>query len=112
MEEQDYQDSLAQDEQRYEDKHIKRYKVVQPDLIDPDAPLGNQEPIDNDLRDLVNVNDDSDRFMASPDDFPDIGEIINEDDFELVDVNYVDDQGVGTADFAFRKEGSLSNPNK
>ena len=54
-------------------------------------------------RDLVNVDDDSDRFMANPDDFDKVGEIIDENSFELQDCNYVDEQGVGTAPFAFRK---------
>lgn len=106
MTDQDYQDSLTQDEQRYEDKHIKLYKVVQPDVIDPNDPLGSQEPmdVDTDVRDLVNVNDEFDRFMASPDDFPTVGEIVSENDFYLKKASYVDEQGIGTADFAFRNE--------
>ena len=106
MTEQDYQDSLTQDEQRYEDKHIKLYRVEQPDVIDPNDLLGSQEPmedIDTDVRDLVNVKDPSDRYMASPDDFPVVGEIVTENDFYLGKVNFVDDQGVHTGDFAFRK---------
>ena len=105
MTDQDYQDSLTQDEQRYEDKHIKVYKVVQPDVIDPDAPMGILEPmdIDNGVRDLVNVNDEYDRFMASPDDFPTVGELVTENDFYLENHPYDDEQGIHNGEFAFRK---------
>lgn len=85
---------------------MKQYKVVQPDVIDPDDLLGSQEPIDidSDVRDLVNVNDEFDRFMASPDDFPTVGEIVTEDDFYLKKAQYTDDQGFHHGEFAFRKE--------
>lgn len=103
--EKDYKDSLLQDEQRYEDKHIKKqYKVVQPDLINPDDLLGLQEPMDIDVRDLVNVNDETDRIMANPEDFPEIGEIVNESQFYLKNCGYCDDQGVHNGEFAFRVE--------
>jgi hypothetical protein len=103
MKKKDWIANIIQDEQRYEDKHIKSYVVVQPDLIDPDMVLGIQEPIvDNDVRDLVNVNDPDDRILANPDDFNVVGEIVTEHDFRLEEANYVDEQGVGTAFFAFR----------
>ena len=82
---------------------MKKYVVVHPDVIDPNDPLGSQEPIDTDVRDLVNVDDDTDRFMANPEDFDTIGEIVSEDDFILLMSNYVDEQGVGSAEFAHRK---------
>lgn len=82
---------------------MKRYKVVQPIMINPDEPMGIQEDMDIEARDLVNVEDESDRYMANPDDFETIGEIVTEEQFELVDSNYVDDQGTGTCDFAFRR---------
>jgi hypothetical protein len=105
MNKKDYQAHLEQDEQRYADKHIKRYIVVQPDVIDPNDPLGSQEPMENtDVRDLVNINDENDRILANPNDFYKVGEIVTEDDFELIEANYIDEQGnLGTAEFAYRK---------
>ena len=82
---------------------MKRYKVVQPIMINPDEPMGIQEDMNIEARDLVNVEDENDRYMANPDDFQTIGEIVTEDQFELVDSNYVDDQGTGMCDFAFRR---------
>jgi len=55
-----------------------------------------------DIVDLVNVNDESDTIPAAPDEFV-IGEIINEDEIILRENRYVDDQGVGTMLFAFKK---------
>lgn len=83
---------------------MKQYKVVQPDVIDPDDLLGSQEPMDVDVRDLVNVKDPTDRYMASPDDFPTVGEIVSENDFYLKKAMYDDEQGVHSGDFAFRKD--------
>ena len=83
---------------------MKQYKVVVPDLINPDDPMGLQEPMDNsEIRDLVNVEDDTDRFMANHEDFDKEGEIVSEDAFKLIDASYIDEQGnLGTAPFAFR----------
>jgi len=84
---------------------MKKYKVVQPPVIDSDDPMGLQEPIaDTDVRDLVNVEDESDRFMANPDDFDSVDEIVTENEFTFKRVNVVDEQGVYSADMAFRKE--------
>lgn len=55
-----------------------------------------------DIVDLINVDDESDKIPAAPDEFV-IGEIINEDDIILRENRYVDDQGVGTMLFAFKK---------
>jgi hypothetical protein len=55
-----------------------------------------------DVVDLINVDDKSDTIPGAPDEFVD-GEIINEDQIVMEDAPYVDDQGVGTMLFAFRK---------
>lgn len=91
---------------KQDNKHIKLYHVVQPDVIDPNDPLGLQEPMDmdSDVRDLVNVNDPTDRYMANPDDFPNIGEIVTENEFYLKRAQYTDEQGFHHGDFAFRKD--------
>lgn len=52
--------------------------------------------------DLVNVDDSSDRIMAAPDEFM-VGEIVNEDEFEIRQNSMVDEQTYGTGDFAFKK---------
>jgi len=81
---------------------MKKYKVVAPDLIDPESPMGSQEIVNySEVIDLVNVEDEDDRFMANPDDF-EVGEEVTEDDFYLKNCSYTDDQGIGTAPFAFR----------
>jgi len=82
---------------------MKKYKVVQPIMINPNEPLGIQEDMNIEARDLVNVEDPEDRYMANPDDFETIDEIISEDEFYTEDCQYVDDQSVGSAPFAFRK---------
>ena len=51
--------------------------------------------------DLVNINDESDRIMAAPDEFQ-VNEIISENDIILKECNMVDDHGFGTGIFAFK----------
>jgi len=55
-----------------------------------------------DVVDLINVNDESDTIPGAPDEFVD-GEIVSEDEIILKENSYVDDQGVGTMLFAFKK---------
>lgn len=69
---------------------MKKYKVV----VSQD---------NEDLRDLVNINDNTDTIPIAPDNF-NAGDIVTEDDFFLEDSNYVDENGAGTMLFAFEKE--------
>jgi len=57
---------------------------------------------DTDVVDLININDETDTIPGAPDEFVD-GEIVTEDEIVLKKNNYVDEQGVGTMDFAFKK---------
>jgi hypothetical protein len=50
--------------------------------------------------DLVNIEDDSERIPASPDDFAN-GDIVTEDQFHMEENAYVDDDNVGSMEFAF-----------
>ena len=52
--------------------------------------------------DLVNINDESDRIMAAPDEFIE-GEIVSDYDISLEECNMVDDHCFGTGIFAFKK---------
>jgi hypothetical protein len=58
--------------------------------------------IEDDVMDLVNIEDDTDTIMAAPDDFEN-GEVVTEEQIILKECNYVDEQGVGTGMFAFKK---------
>ena len=55
-----------------------------------------------DVVDLINVDDETDIIPGAPDEFVD-GEIVGEDEIILKENNFVDDQGVGTMMFAFKK---------
>ena len=55
-----------------------------------------------DVVDLININDETDIIPGAPDEFID-GEILTEDEITLKENNFVDDQGVGTMMFAFKK---------
>jgi hypothetical protein len=55
-----------------------------------------------DVADLININDETDRIPGAPDEFVD-GEIVTEDNITMEENGYVDDQGVGTMLFAFKK---------
>ena len=56
----------------------------------------------SEVLDLVNINDESDRIMAAPDEFIE-GEIVSENDIILEECNMVDDHCFGTGIFAFKK---------
>ena len=71
---------------------MKTYKAIKPKHLSE-----NDEAID-----LVNIKDENDVIMAAPDNFK-IGEILTEDQIEVKECNYVDEQGTGTALFAFKK---------
>lgn len=71
---------------------MKTYKAIKPEHLSE-----NDEAID-----LVNIKDENDVIMAAPDNFK-IGEILTEDQIEIKECNYVDEQGTGTALFAFKK---------
>lgn len=72
---------------------MKKYKVVKtPNLPDNDTAF-----------DLINVADESDYLMCADDEFFE-GEIVSENDIRFENQNYVDDNGVGSADFAYRKK--------
>ena len=70
---------------------MKTYKAIKPEHLSE-----NDEAID-----LVNINDENDVIMAAPNQF-EVGEILTEDQIEVKECNYVDEQGTGTAPFAFR----------
>lgn len=70
---------------------MKTYKAIKPEHLSE-----NDEAID-----LVNINDENDVIMAAPDNFQ-VGEILTEDQIEVKECNYVDEQGTGTAPFAFK----------
>lgn len=70
---------------------MKTYKVTQP------------YPDNNMALNLVNINDPYDVYMCAEDEFI-LDEIINEIEFYTKEHNYVDDQGVGTAEFAYKKQ--------
>ena len=72
--------------------------------------LGNGETR-QDVLDLVNINDPTDRIMAGEFEFT-TGEIVNEGDFILYECKYVDDQGYHTGTFAFKKLGYIESVNK
>ena len=55
-----------------------------------------------DVVDLINVNDETDIIPGAPDEFVD-GEILTEDEIILKENSFVDDEGVGTMLFAFKK---------
>ena len=82
---------------------MKKYKVIKPTIIHVDE-LGIEEEIQvDDAYDLVNVKDETDRIMAAPDEF-NVGDIVSEDEFCLIDSEYIDGQGnFGVAPFAFKK---------
>lgn len=75
---------------------MKQYRAVQ------------VEPENDECIDLVNIEDEDDRMMADPDSFI-IGEVYTEDQIEMHDCDYVDEQGVGNAPFAFLV-GSITIP--
>ena len=77
---------------------MKKYKVV-PAFDEDYEPIEvHESPID-----LVNVDDESERYFASDEDFS-VGEIVSEDNIYFEDHPYVDDYGVHTAPFAFKKK--------
>jgi hypothetical protein len=55
-----------------------------------------------DVVDLINVDDETDIIPGAPDEFID-GEILTEDEIVLRENSFVDDEGVGTMMFAFKK---------
>ena len=55
-----------------------------------------------DVVDLININDETDIIPGAPDEFVD-GEILTEDQITLKENSFVDDEGVGTMMFAFKK---------
>jgi hypothetical protein len=55
-----------------------------------------------DVVDLININDETDIIPGAPDEFVD-GEILTEDEITLKENSFVDDYGVGTMLFAFKK---------
>lgn len=61
--------------------------------------------------DLVNINDETDRIMCAENQFLE-GEIVNEYDFYLEYDNYVYDDGVGTAPFAYKGIDIFQESNK
>lgn len=76
---------------------MKTYKVQFYNFGTEDAPVYSDDVID-----LVNVQDSEDRIWASPEDFT-VGETITEEQFYKESRSYVDDQGAGSAEFAFKK---------
>lgn len=73
---------------------MKTYKV---ELVEFPDGVTNPE-----VMDLVNVKDSFDRIMCAPDEFI-AGEVVTESDFYIEKAPYVDDYGVGSGDFAFKK---------
>lgn len=76
---------------------MKTYKVEPYNFGTEDHPVYSDDVID-----LVNVDDNTDRIWASPDDFT-VGEIVTEEQFYIESRSYVDDQGAGSGEFAFKK---------
>jgi hypothetical protein len=77
---------------------MKTYKVER--VYDEEG-----EPVQDmasDVVNLVNIEDDTDIIWCAPDEFK-IGSLVTEDDFTAKKCNYVDDVGVGSAEFAFKK---------
>lgn len=76
---------------------MKTYKVELYNFGTEDHPVYSDDVID-----LVNVQDSEDRIWASPDDFT-VGETLTEEQFYTETRSYVDDQGTGSGEFAFKK---------
>jgi len=76
-------------------------KVYRAELAYPDNDI-------EDAIDLVNVIDEHDRIMAAPDEFF-VGSLYDEDTFVIKDADYVDDNGVGHAPFAFNVQFHLKD---
>ena len=83
----------------FDDKPNPFKKVYRAELAHPD----NDEAID-----LVNVIDEHDRIMAAPDEFI-VGWLYDEDAFVIKDADYVDDNGVGHAPFAYNVQFHLKD---
>jgi len=78
---------------------MKKYKVVYHEFE-------NGKEYD-DILDLVNVNNDSERLMAAPDEFY-LDEVIEEDNIVMKYNNYIDENGnYGKAQFAHRKKETI-----
>jgi len=73
---------------------VKTYKVV----LTP-FPDGQTNP---DVLELENLKDINDYVPCAPDNFI-VGEIVSENEIELVEANFVDDNGVGVGMFAVKK---------
>jgi len=58
---------------------------------------------------LVSLNDPTDIIWAATDEFV-VGEKVNDTEFYTKRCNYVDDQGMGTALFAFKVKQSTPKP--
>ena len=58
------------------------------------------------LLSLVNVQDESDQIFCADDSWTE-GDLVEEDGFYTEVCNYVDDQGLGSADFAFPKQNAI-----
>lgn len=62
------------------------------------------QDLSSDVVNLVNIDDVKDIIWCAPDEFR-VGTLVTEDEFFTKKCNYVDDYGVGSAEFAFKKVG-------
>ena len=76
---------------------ITQYRVELEIFIDEN----DKEYTNPEVMNLVNVNDDRDYIPCAQDEFT-VGELVDEDEFEMFEANYVDEQGVGTTWFAYK----------
>ena len=86
---------------------MKTYKVELEIFINEED---GSEYTNPEVMNLVNVDDERDSISAAPYEFEE-GEVVTEDDIYLEECNYVDEQGTGTMEFAFKKSDDIPNTN-
>ena len=75
-----------------------KYKVIQ----DPAVSADNAWDDNNEVLTLVNIEDNTEKIMAAPDEFT-LNEIVGENEIDIETRQYTDDQGFHTGWFAYKK---------
>ena len=75
-----------------------KYKVIQ----DPAVSADNAWDDNNEVLTLVNIEDNTEKIMAAPDEFT-FNEIVGENEIDIETRQYTDDQGFHTGWFAYKK---------